>query len=159
VAASKRLTELMDIRAQLETWSCSLTADSSAPMYWRLASGDTIGCNNTLLWFRDLSVANVYTHLWSFQVTCISQIRNLLLRYPELERFETAIADNTTELRDAYIELCIDIFKSMEYLLQEEFMLYGLCSVWFPLCTACKALEMDEEGRAVLQKLDLTVTL
>lgn len=38
----------------------------------------------------------------------------------------------------------------MDYVLQEEFMLHGLSLAGFPLYTAWKALDFDEQGGAVL---------
>jgi hypothetical protein len=128
-------------------------------MYWRVASGDTTCCHNNWLWFRDLNVANVYTHLWSFQVICLSQIRNLLVRYPALEWPSAAVVGDARILQDEYLKMSIMILQSMEYMLQGEFMLYGLSSVGFPLRTACTTLRMDgsERGRAVYETLGRTV--
>ncbi|KAF9691204.1 hypothetical protein EKO04_010772 [Ascochyta lentis] len=66
---------------------------------------------------------------------------------------EIALHD-AKSLRDVCLELSIQIYQSMEYVLQEDFMLYGLSSAHFPLQTACEALESDAEGRAVLATLD-----
>ncbi|KAH7030459.1 hypothetical protein B0J12DRAFT_583364, partial [Macrophomina phaseolina] len=143
LAAHERLAELVKSRADLETWGCSFIAESSVPLYWRRTTEEAIECHNDLLWFQDLTIANVFTHLWSFQIICLSHIHSLLAQFPELEQSDVAIWENTAGLRSACVELSIQVFQSMEYLLQEEFMICGLSSAGFPMQAACKALELD----------------
>ncbi|KAG7409819.1 Uncharacterized protein Forpe1208_v010831 [Fusarium oxysporum f. sp. rapae] len=156
-AAKRRLAELTEMRASLEAWSFSFQAEPQVPLCWpRAPEDDNRQRNVSSLWFINLSVANVLTHLWSFQIICLSQIRDLLTRFPELGEVES-MPENPGRLREVCIELSVSIFQSMEYLMQEEFMLYGPFTAGFPVYTAHKALEMDEKGRTVLQKLDKSV--
>ncbi|KAH8200994.1 hypothetical protein TruAng_004853 [Truncatella angustata] len=153
VAAKEALAELVEIRSNLQTWSDSFSADSSVPLYWQRTPKNASECHKTLLWFQDLSGANVFIYLWSFQIICLSHIQSLLARCPELQKLDVTTPENTAELRNFCIELSIKIYQSMEYVTQEGFMLYGLLSAGFPLYTARKAMELDERGRALLQRL------
>ncbi|EXM12733.1 hypothetical protein FOTG_18783 [Fusarium oxysporum f. sp. vasinfectum 25433] len=155
--AKKRLAELMEMRASLEAWRFSFQAEPQMPLCWPRAAGDNNRQSNGSLWFPNLSVANALTHLWSFQILCLSHIRDMLRRFPELGEVDSML-ENPDRLRKACIELSVSIFQSMEYLMQDEFMLYGPFTAGFPVYTARRALEMDEQGRAVLQKLDKSVT-
>jgi hypothetical protein len=155
--AKKRLAELTEMRASLEAWRFSFQAEPQMPLCWPRAAGDNNRQSNGSLWFPNLSVANALTHLWSFQILCLSHIRDMLRRFPELGEVDSML-ENPDRLRKACIELSVSIFQSMEYLMQDEFMLYGPFTAGFPVYTARRALEMHEQGRAVLQKLDKSVT-
>lgn len=61
--------------------------------------------------------------------------------------------------RDACIESSIRIYQSMEYVLQEAFMLYGASSAHFPVQTARRTLGIDAKGRAILGTLDHTIVV
>ncbi|KAJ3530031.1 hypothetical protein NM208_g6111 [Fusarium decemcellulare] len=157
VAANKRLIELTEMREKLEAWSLSFYAESSAPLYWHRASQDEDHQRKSdSLWFASLTAANVLTHLWSLKITCLSHIQELLTRFPELERFSFS-SGNLVGLRETCIELSVNIFHSTEYLMQDKFMLYGPFTAGLPVYTAHKALEMDDQGRAILQKLDKSI--
>ncbi|XPS80892.1 hypothetical protein M3J09_012837 [Ascochyta lentis] len=153
-AARERIEELMEIRCQLDTWHSDFLNSTPAPLYWRCTSKTTIPAAFESLCYRDLSTANVFTYLWSFQLLCLTHIHSLLSQFPGLRHSKEIALHDAKSLRDVCLELSIQIYQSMEYVLQEDFMLYGLSSAHFPLQTACEALESDAEGRAVLATLD-----
>jgi hypothetical protein len=64
---------------------------------------------------------------------------------------------NTESVRKECLELSTRIYKSMEYMLQDEFMLYGISSAGFPLSVACESLQADADGRAILVTLDRSI--
>jgi hypothetical protein len=156
-AAQERVAELMGSKANLEAWHSSFLQSTSTPLYWHRTAENALEGDFELLWYRDLSTANIFTYLWSFQLICLTEIQSLLEQYPDLERLEHIRTDETKGIRNVCIELSIRIYQSMEYVLQEDFMLYGVSSAGFPLHTACKALELDAKGRAVLGTLDPTI--
>lgn len=153
----ERITELMETKSCLETWHSSFLNSTSAPQYWHCMPDNALESGHQLLWYPDLSTANVFTYFWSFQLICLTNIQSLREQYPDLEKPEQIAADDIEGLRDTCLELSIRIYQSMEYVLQEDFMLYGISSVGFPLQTACKAFDSDAKGRAVLETLDHTV--
>ena len=155
--AEERLVEFRKMRGKLATWCSTFIAESSAPLYWTRTTEDAGKCSHDLLWFQHLSVANVFTYLWSFQIICLSHIHSLLEQFPCLEGVCTGALEDVAGRRDVCINQSIKIFQSMEFLLQPEFMLYGLSSASFPLFTACNSLESDEQGRDILRGLDRTV--
>lgn len=155
--AEERLAEFRKMRASLATWCSTFIAESSAPLYWTRTSDDPKKSGHDLLWFQHLSVANVFTYLWSFQIICLSHIQSLLEQFPCLDGVCTGALEDAAGRRDVCINLSVKIFQSMEYLLQPEFMLYGLSSASFPLFMACNSLESDERGREILRGLDRTV--
>lgn len=152
--AEERLADFVQMRVKLAAWCSTFIAESSTPLYWTRTNADPEKCSHDLLWFQHLSVANVFTYLWSFQITCLSHIHRLLERFPCLEGVCTGVLEDAAERRDVCINLSVKIFQSMEYLLQPEFMLYGLSSASFPLFTACQSLESDARGREILRGLD-----
>lgn len=149
----------MESRARLDVWLSSYLKSASAPLHWRRTAESDSESSVELLWFQDLSTANVFTYLWAFQLICLTNIQSLLERYPELEQLvhmDSATGD-AKGLRETCLELGVQIYQSMEYVLQEDFMLYGVSSAGFPLQTACTTLELDAKGRAILGSLDPTI--
>lgn len=158
-SARERITELLEIRSCLESWHKSFLESSSEPMHWHRAPGKVVSGNLEFLWYRDLSTANVFTYLWSFQTICLTHIHILLERYPSVVIPVHMAPGGAKRLRDTCIELSVRIFQSMEYVLQKNFMLYGISSAHFPVQTACRALAIDEKGRAILGALDHTIVI
>lgn len=155
--AQKQITELMEITAHLEVWHCSYLKSTSMPLYWRRTVESDNESNFELLWFQDLSTANVFTYFWAFQLIGLTNIQSLLERYPQLQQSTYSATYDAKGVRQACLELSIQIYQSMEYVLQKDFMLYGVSSADFPLQTACRTLELDSEGRAILKTLDYTI--
>jgi hypothetical protein len=145
--AKKYLTHLMRIKMRFESWASSL--------YWQKSEVPANGGHDEFLSFPSLSIANAFTHLWSFQITCMLHIRDLLLRCPELSAFKIILSMD--ELRTSCHELSVKILQSMKFLMRQEFMLYGRFSAGFPLSTAYRSLSVDAEGRNVLREYEQTV--
>ena len=155
--AKERITELAESRAHLEDWHSAYLRSTSSPLYWRqTAESDNEG-KRELLWYRDLSTANVFTYFWAFQLICLTSTQSLLEKYPSLDRPVLSIVNNVLGPRDLCIKLSIQIYQSMEYVLRDDFMLYGVSSASFPLQTACSTLDLDGEGRNILKSLDETI--
>ena len=156
-SAQDRIIELIDAEARLEDWYCSYLRSASTPLYWRRTIEADIESNRDLLWFQDLSTGNALTYFWAFRLICLTTAQNLLERYPELEQSVHNTTYDAKELREICIELSIKIYQSMEYILQDDFMLYGVSSAGFPLQAACRALALDAKGRTILKSLDHTI--
>ncbi|KAF4964021.1 hypothetical protein FSARC_8019 [Fusarium sarcochroum] len=154
-AAKTNLTQLMKIRMRFESWANSFERESPEPLYWYQTQDEDIERHDNMLSFPSLSTANALTHLWSFQIICMSQIQDLLVRFPELNGFKIIVS--IAALRKSCIELSAKILQSMEFLMRQDFMLYGRFSTGFPLQTAYQSLVVDTEGRNVLRKLEKSV--
>jgi hypothetical protein len=153
--AKKYLTDLMKIKMRFESWASSFQTESPRPLYWQKSEVPANGGHDEFLSFPSLSIANAFTHLWSFQITCMLHIRDLLLRFPELSAFKIILS--VDEIRTSCHELSVKILQSMKFLMRQEFMLYGRFSAGFPLSTAYKSLAFDAEGRNVLREYEQTV--
>jgi hypothetical protein len=149
--AKASITQLVKTRMKLESWANSFKAESPAPLYWHQASDVGPDSQNGPLWFPSLSTANALTHLWSFQVICMSHIEDLMAKFPDINEFGIIIS--VAELRRSCIELSTKILQSMEFVMHDGFMLYGRFSAWFPLHTAYHALNTDLDGRVVLRRV------
>ncbi|RFN54349.1 c6 zinc finger domain protein [Fusarium flagelliforme] len=154
-AAKKHLTQLMKIKMRFESWASSFQTESPRPLYWQKTEVPADGGHDGFLSFPSLSTANAFTHLWSFQIICMLHIRDLLLRFPELSGFKIILSID--EIRTSCHELSVKILQSMEFLMRQEFMLYGRFSAGFPLSIAYKSLSFDAEGRNVLREYEQTV--
>ncbi|EXL68133.1 hypothetical protein FOPG_15785 [Fusarium oxysporum f. sp. conglutinans race 2 54008] len=154
-AAKTNLTQLMKIRMRLDSWVSCFEKESPEPLYWNQTQDKDLECRDDTLSFPSLSTANALTHLWSFQIICMSHIQDLLARFPELNGFKIIVS--VAVLRNSCIELSTRILQSMKFLMRKDFMLYGRFSAGFPLNTAYQALSVDAEGRNVLRNLEESV--
>ncbi|KAF7915559.1 uncharacterized protein EAE97_012198 [Botrytis byssoidea] len=155
--AQDQITELVNAKARLEAWCCSCLKTSSRLLYWRRSIEVEDERKLDLWWFQDLSTANVFVYLWAFQLICLLNIHCIFEMYPELERLIDNATYDAKGVREICLELSVQIYQSMEYILQDEFMLYGISSTRFPLQTACGALNLDAKGRNILKSLDQTI--
>lgn len=87
--------------------------------------------------FSDIITGNFFTHLWAFQMICTHNIIDLTLRYPCLPK-PTGMRGLDDLLNVKTInQLALLTFRSIEFLLQRDFKLYGAASIILPLKTAC----------------------
>ncbi|KAF2829585.1 hypothetical protein CC86DRAFT_437423 [Ophiobolus disseminans] len=151
--AEQFITELMGSMTQLKTWHASFLASTSESTYWRRSVEHDVCGTFESLWYPSLGIANVFVYFWVFQLLCLLEIQGLSNRLPELR----PAAYGAEDLQDECLELSTCIYKSMEYLLQEEFMLYGIASAGFALSIACETLQSDSKGHAILERLDCSL--
>jgi hypothetical protein len=159
-AASQRIKELTESITHLKAWYISFLESSSAPLYWRQTIERNLEGSFESLWYHNLSTANVFIYFWAFHLICLVEIRSLQGRFPTLDHSELNEAPHGTDaLREECLKLSTQIYQSMEFVLQPDFMLYGISSAGFPLQTACETLQSDVKGRIVLDKLDPSVVI
>lgn len=100
--------------------------------------------NHEIVHFPNITAANLITYLWAFQLVCILYIKRLTTLYPRLPEEMSYSLDAVTI--DAQEEECIClILRSVEFLMMEEFRLYGAASVILPLTVASDALNSRQE--------------
>lgn len=139
-------SSLVDILVCLENWDICLQRDSNnKPCYWPCDSSP--GDDNVSLWFPDITMANVFTHLWSFQIVCLSEIDKLASSYPDLALENRSLTGYKLldRIPDRTLALSKNVVRSMDYLMQDEMKLFGPASTFFPLKTAYERLKLDEE--------------
>lgn len=92
-----------------------------------------------ILQFPSITAANLYTHLWAFELLCVLYIKRLISMVPYLvQGFSSRIDEVTLNAKESQ---CITlILRSTEFLMKEDFRLYGAASVVLPLEVASKAL-------------------
>jgi hypothetical protein len=146
--------------SRLKAWHSSFLANTPELLYCSRNIERDLGATFGSLWYPSLGIANVFVYFWAFQLLCLNEIQDLLDRFPHLKH---AVHDGAAYSAEAFREECIElstcIYKSMEYLLQPDFMLYGISSAGFPLSIACKTLQLDAKGRAILETLDRTIII
>ncbi|ESZ95785.1 hypothetical protein SBOR_3802 [Sclerotinia borealis F-4128] len=98
-------------------------------------------------WFSSLLAANVYTHMWDFQIICRTEIAELSSFVRDCNGYGIARVGKAREEHDPrLLALATRIYQCMEYLLQDEMMLYGPAAAIFPLKTAYNVLIRDMDG-------------
>lgn len=142
VNALDRLTKLED----------ELAKQGHRPCPQSPASGyhpEKLGHPGRILWFPNITAANVMIHLWSFMVVCMTEIRNLArsLSLQVLENLKLPDELHPAQLDDRAIELSILTSQSMEFCLQDCMALYGPASTLYPLRIAHQTLKASTQHR------------
>lgn len=132
----------------LQNWEIRLRTENTEPHYWSV-SPDTQATGASLhdgyIWYPNITMANVYTHLWAFRIICLSEISKLIylpsfIHGNQLSSWQF----DFNNIQEYMIALSKQICMSMEYLIQDGMRLFGPASTFFPLQTAYRAFQMDE---------------
>lgn len=140
----------------LEGWGEPLNADPSTGFFcWRRTSNSSWALEGYNIWFPSVSAANLAMHLWAFKVVCLTEIQKLHARFPDIpcDWSVPVGCEIGCWLRDIYLELCVKIVQSANFLLQDRLALFGPLSIPFPLTTACQTFEMDGDRSVELWEL------
>jgi len=118
-------------------------------------------------WFPNLLAANISIHVWAFQIICLAELSKLNKRFPSGEACDdyNCNLNNPTTTENASLEkqhkhkhkpkippstpalaLATKICQSMEYMLQDEMLLYGPAAAMWPLATAYTVSIQDGDG-------------
>ncbi|VUC21303.1 unnamed protein product [Clonostachys rosea] len=157
---NKRLAELSDIATRLEASAITFEIEPNAPAYWLSSQVfDATSNGYPHLCFSDLNAANAFTHLWAFEIVCLSKITELQTKFPCLRDFGSSFHGDgmlrePNMRRQRCIELAINICQSMKYMTREEWMMYGPSCATFPIRIAFDVLGMDDQGREILCTLN-----
>ncbi|PGH03467.1 hypothetical protein GX51_04041 [Blastomyces parvus] len=164
--AKRILYAFVDTLSNLEKWETLLQGDSDVPGY-SICTGDYPSPrpalskdNDIVIWFPNVTMANVYTHLWTFRIVCLTEaekIRALLPRHALeedsmlLRQFQPAL------VQEKVLWLSSLICSSMEYLMQDGMKLYGPASTFLPLQTAYHAFSMSESQEPNISRIKTIV--
>lgn len=121
---------------RLLAWEEGYKSTLMQPLYWALTVGIP-DCQQTCLWFRDVTVANALTHYWALTAICFIHIQELRLVT------EDHVIDDTQ--RQQYLEPITKICQSIPYLFQENLKLYGPSSAAFLLSTVRDISRWDQQ--------------
>lgn len=98
----------------------------------------------THIWFPNLLAANVHTHMWGFQIICLTEMEKLSPYLSDLD--DACKAGEDEKGNDARMSVfAIKICQCMKYLLQDEMKLFGPAAALFPLKIAYEVLNRDRE--------------
>lgn len=146
---TKMLNSFTDALTHLQDWEMRFQQGCPEAYYWTQVSDTRTTDGPDTLWFPNVTMANVYTHLWAFCIVCLTEIDKLSLLFPALA-LETPAFSSKFELgyiKNQTVALSKQICMSMEYLMQDEMKLFGPASTFFPLQVAYQTFHMEEEGQ------------
>lgn len=146
---SSLLKYLMAVLNSLENWEIRLRTENTEPHYWSVSPDTRVteaSSPDGYIWFPNITMANVYTHLWAFRIICLSEINNLVSLSPSFIHGNqlSSWQFDFDNIQEDTIALSKQICMSMEYLIQDGMRLFGPASTFFPLQTAYRTFQMDE---------------
>ncbi|KAK2791436.1 hypothetical protein FQN52_004870 [Onygenales sp. PD_12] len=152
--AKSILFAFVDTLSNLEKWETLLQSDSDVPGY-SICTGDYPSPrpalskdNDIVIWFPNVTMANVYTYLWTFRIVCLTEAEKILALFPRhaleedsmlLRQFQPAL------VQEKVLRLSSLICSSMEYLMQDGMKLFGPASTFLPLQTAYHSFSMRDD--------------
>ncbi|KAL2136172.1 hypothetical protein VTI74DRAFT_5225 [Chaetomium olivicolor] len=133
--AEEALHEFDAVLDRLNAWGDGFQSSASpSPLFWFQPSS---GTERPHIWFQNITMANVLTHLWAFKIMCLRNIHQLRLVISKLDSKSSHATTNSDEAKRLSTMIC----QSTEYLMQEKMKLFGPTSVTLPLRTAYAAFE------------------
>ncbi|KAF9888459.1 hypothetical protein FE257_008566 [Aspergillus nanangensis] len=143
---------LVDILHRLDKWESALHSDTATPLYWDRDENRDLCFTKVAIWFPNITMANVFTHIWTFRGVALFEMERLIDIFPRLRiDYSTILTDlHFDHVRSTVAEYSQKICQSMEYLMQDEMRLFGPASTLLPLQMAYRAFTSDpvknEEG-------------
>lgn len=112
-----------------------------------------------ILWFHDITTANVFIHIWTFKVVCMTELRDLATSVPSriFEHQDLPGGLHLAQLDNQTRELSVLTCQSMEFCLQDSMALYGPASTLYPLQVAYQNLRVSPQHRKSVDYIEWTV--
>jgi hypothetical protein len=144
---SKLWDAFIELLSQLDKWEEALTCES--PGFWTQSSHSTLRIPSppgTPLCFSNITMANFWTHMWAFQVTCVLELGSLETWFQNWgsEPFENRALFFSEDSRRNIQAISCKICLGMEYLVQDDMKLFGPASTMLPLEIAYKGLNKEK---------------
>jgi hypothetical protein len=117
---------------------------------WDLSSPSNLGPSlppGRNIWFSDITMANVYTHLWAFRIICAIEFDRLLALWPSADR-PLSVAHSSFPSQDVQVHnetLAGFICCCMEHLTHNDLKFSGPLSAMLPLQTAYKVYIREKQ--------------
>lgn len=150
-AITMLFSSLTNILVGLENWEISLQHQTDNPCYWPRVTDSqskegTTQTQDTALWFPSVTMANVFTHIWTFRIICMTELEKLALLFPWLILRGMSLTNqcHLHHVQSHTLALSNQICSSMEYLMQDEMKLFGPASTFSPLQTVYHKFKADE---------------
>lgn len=151
--AKDLFNRFVDALLDLERWEMEYCQESDRWCYWPSnipaaypVTGDSISYGKPL-WYKNVTMANVYTNLWAFRIICFSELERLAEHFPSFPFPHHIPLSRPLNLKDIHAyktALAKRICLSMEYLLRDEMGLFGPASTYFPLQVVYETFLEDE---------------
>jgi hypothetical protein len=132
--AYESISRLVGVLDHLVQWRASHQSSTSG---YRLITRNQ-GTHALGLWFPDITSANIISHYWTLWIMCIGHIRRLQAKFPGLDITQFEVDGQRLDVhlgQERLARICDFLLQVVEFLMQDEFKLYGLAST--PLC--CRA--------------------
>lgn len=135
--------DFVDLFSAMESWEKSLRSHHPGSI-WD-SDADESRPDPERIWFSDITMANLYTHLWAFRIVCATEISRLVALFPLTNFHDSPTCDafSSATVQEHNEALATLICRSMGYLMQDGFKLYGPLSTMLPLQTACQVFLAD----------------
>ena len=147
--AYKIRTTLSEVLVRLSRWDGQFRIEEKLN-HRSLQHADVKDCRQDEIpdfWFSSMLAANVYTHMWAFQIICCTELAKLSLFLRNDHGCRTSgVGEVGKEHNTRISALATRICQCMEYLLRDETRLYGPAAALFTLTTAYGVLIGDMEG-------------
>lgn len=151
--ATALCTNYLELSSAMRKWEQLLQFHYPGSL-WHLPSFSKPGPSlppGRSIWFSDITMANIYTHLWTFRIICAIEFDRLFSLYPSAD-LHCSVAHNIFSSQDiqGHNETLAGIICCcMEYLIQGDLKLFGPLSAMLPLQTAYKVYIMDRQRNSL----------
>lgn len=143
------LSSFIHVLNSLQNWESRLRTEITERHYWSVVrDAQSTGAlpDDAYIWFPNITMANVYTHLWAFGIICLDEINKITLLFPSFAHEDKLLSwqFDFDHIQEEMMGLSKQICLSMEYLNQDRMRLFGPASTFFPLRTAYRTFKTDE---------------
>lgn len=143
----------VDTLVDLETWEMKCCRVTDRWCYWPSDKSSSPATEDSIsygkpLWYTNVTMANVYTHLWAFRIICFSELERLAKHFPSFHTAQNIPLPKHVNFKHIHTykaALAKQICLSMEYLLRDDMGLFGPASTYFPLQVAYETF-LENEG-------------
>lgn len=126
-----------DFRAIIRRVDRTFALEASAPSYWELLPK----ARDSQFRFRNLQTANIYLNYWLFCSICFIHLHLLQARYGASLNVESS--QGCPPPLDQAVENATNIYRSMDFVLQDEMRIQGPASRIFTARVAYDILKFD----------------
>ncbi|CAG8408403.1 unnamed protein product [Penicillium salamii] len=134
----------IELLSRIQTWETSLQFDLRNIQ--RLPQSNPTEVHPSLrIKFPNITLANVYTQLWSYRIICALELMDLVSRFPEMDLplYLPGCSLSVRDVGELTENHAVKICCGIEYLVRDDMGLYGPASTLLPLQMAYRVFGMD----------------
>lgn len=126
---AKMLNSFIEALDRLKDWEMHFQQGCPEAYYWPQVPDTKTIDGPHAFWFPNVTMANVYTHLWAFRIVCLTEIDRLSLLFPAFVLEIPAFASKFEfgYIKKQMVALSKQTCMGMEYLMQDEMRLFRTC--------------------------------